>query len=468
MIKPSQIIDALEFDNKILSFKLDDNLPIWFLVRYDVCLAILNKNNNFSLAYKQQPLKKSIFKTILFALIKSPLFIKKGQVVFFNSGVTNIKRFDDKYYFNRVTDHFFFSVKEQALLIEDTASGELKLPRVHNRVFPHLTLLILSKICCFKIKKSNSINETIHNLTDFISTSLVKNNLKFDIQEILKIITANVDVFLRKRSFYEWFLENKHPKILFLEDASYGSRSHILLAAKKYKIPVVELQHGFVNEEHIAYHLGKGIEKDEMSKLFYPDFYFAYGQFWKELINIPSKVINIGNPYLDEQVNSVKTIPRENNEKTILYLSSAIAVTETIEFLCKLKKIADFYNYSIRFRPHPLEQASIKEKYSALENIGISISGELPLYNDFSNSDIIIGELSTALFESLALKDKVHFLFMSSYTKSYINDKIKIPQVDIDTIENVFNTQDYSGDINYFWEENWRENFEIELKKILK
>lgn len=468
MIKPSHIIDILELDDKILSFKLQDGLPIWFLVRYDVYLAILNKNNNFSLAYKQQPLKKSIFKTIFFALIKSPLFIKKGQIVFFNSGVTNIKRFNDKYYFNRVTDHFFFSIKDQALLIEDTASGELKLPRVHNRVFPHLTLLILSKICRFSIKKSNYNNETFQNLTDFISTSLAKSNLKFDKQEILKIITANVVTFLSKRSFYDWFLKHKNPKILFLEDASYGSRSHILLAAKKYKIPVVELQHGFVNEEHFAYRLGKGIEKDEMSKLFYPDFYFAYGQFWKDLINIPSKIVNIGNPYLDEQVNSIKTIPRENNEKTILYLSSAIAVIETIEFICKLKKIADLYNFSIRFRPHPLELSSIKEKYSALENIGILISGEVPLYNDFSNSDIIIGELSTALFESLALKDKVHFLFMSSYTKSYINDKIKIPQVDINTIENVFKTQDYSGDLNYFWETDWNDNFKRELNNILK
>ncbi|WP_291285053.1 hypothetical protein [Flavobacterium sp.] len=466
MIKPSQIIDVLELDNKILSFKTDDDLPIWFLVRYDVCLAILNKNNGFSLAYEQQPLKKAIFKTLFFASIKSPLFIKKGQIVFFNSGVTNVKRFDDKYYFNRVTDHFFFSIKDQALLIEDTASGELKLPRVHNRVFPHLSLLILSKICGFRIKKSNSQNETIEKLIDFICTSLVKTNLKFDIQEIRKIVTANVDAFLSKSSFYDWFLKTKRPKIIFLEDASYGSRSHILLAAKKYKIPVVELQHGFVSEEHIAYHLGKGIEKDEMSKLFYPDFYFAYGQFWKDLINIPSKVVNIGNPYLEEQVNSIKTIPRENNEKTILYLSSAIAVSETIEFICKLKTISDLYNYSIRFRPHPLEQSSVKEKYSALENIGISISGEVPLYNDFSNSDIIIGELSTALFESLALKDKLHFLFMSSYTKSYINDKIKIPQVDGDTIENMFKKQNSSSDISYFWEENWRDNFERELKKI--
>jgi hypothetical protein len=468
MIKPSHIINLLELDNKILSFKLQDDLPIWFLVRYDVYLAILNKNNNFSLAYKQQPLKKSIFKTLFFASIKSPLFIKKGQIVFFNSGVTNVKKFDDKYYFNRVTDHFFFSIKNQALLIEDTASGELKLPRVHNRVFPHLTLLILSKICGFRIKKFNSQNETIEKLIDFICTSLVKSNLKFDIQEIRKIVTANVAAFLSKRSFYDWFLKTKRPKILFLEDASYGSRSHIILAAKKYKITVVELQHGFVNEEHFAYHLGEGIENDEMSKMFYPDVYFAYGQFWKDSINIPSKVVNIGNPYLEEQIKSISTIPRENIKKTILYLSSAVAVSETIEFLFKLKTISDLHNYSIRFRPHPLEQSSVKEKYSVLENIGIEISGEVPIYNDFSNSDIIIGELSTALFESLALKDKRHFLFMSSYTKSYFNDKIKIQQVDVNTIENIFKTQDYSSDINYFWESDWKDNFMRELNNILK
>jgi hypothetical protein len=326
--------------------------------------------------------------------------------------------------------------------------------------------LIVSKFFGCTVRVSAKERKNIEELISFVCTSLKKGGLNFDELEIKNIVIKNTEAFFKKKSFYDFFLKNKRPKIIFLEDASYGSRAHILLAAKKYKIPVVELQHGFVNEEHIAYNLGKGILEDKFSKLFYPDVYFSYGQFWKESINTPSKVVNIGNPYLEEQINEVSIIPRDNDKKTILFLSSAVAISESIDFLSALKIIADSYGYAVRFRPHPLERLSVKDKYSALFGIGIVMSEDIPLYNDLSNADIIISEISTALFEALALKDKVHFLFMSSYTKSYINDKIKIPQVDCDTIADIFKKQDAPNDINYFWEANWKHNFERELKNI--
>lgn len=462
MIKPSQIILALESDEKILSFKTQKGLPLWFLARYEVLLAVLNKNNNLNIASGPNK-KKSIVKTALFSFLKSPLFIGNGKIIFFNSGVTNVRRRSDSKFFNRVTDSFFFRVQPQALLIEDTVSGELRMPRVHNKVYPHLSLILLSRVFGVFKKETAELKKSIEGLITYICKELQDKGLYFDRDDIARIVHNHVIGFLKKSNFYERFLTWKSPKVIFLEDASYGSRSFILINAKKLNIPVVELQHGFVNEEHFAYRLGPGIADHHFSKLFYPDYFLAYGKFWQESINIPSRVLCIGNPYLSSQIQKVE---QHKAERRILFLSSAVAYEEAVDFLLKLKPKADKEAYEMAFRPHPVEMNAIESRYRLLIDAGITISNESQLYEDFSLSTIIIGELSTALFEALAIKGKRKFLFMSSYTKSYFNDKIKIPQVKGDTINDIFHG-DYPEDTsNYFWEDNWQENFDDFISEL--
>lgn len=467
MIKASTLINVLESDPHVLSFVTEDRLPIWFLARYDVMLSVLNKNNGLSLTSSGRVYPKSLFKTVIFALKKSPLFLKKNKIIFFNSGVTNVKNSEGKY-FNRVTDHFFFALKDKAVLIEDTSHGEHLLPRVHDKVYSHLSLILLSKVFGKMVRIRRQQFEAINSLVSYLCQALAEHQIDFDRAEVQNIITTNVTSFLRKRKFYQAFIRMKCPKVIFLEDASYGSRSHIILAAKKYNIPVIELQHGFVNEEHIAYRLGKGIvEKEEWSKMFYPDAFFAYGKFWKESINIPSKVISIGNPYLEEQIKQLHPEQKAVKSKTILYLSSAVAFSEAIDFLTRLKPLADEHHHKIFFRLHPLELSVAEKRYASLRELGINFSENPSLYQDFSEADIVIGELSTALFEAMVLKDKKQYLFMSSYTKSYFNDKIQIEQIDIESMDHIFK-KEYARKMNFFWEENWRENFESALKKELK
>ncbi|WP_443936880.1 hypothetical protein [Pedobacter sp. MW01-1-1] len=466
MIKPSEIINALESDSKILTYKIEDGLPFWYIVRYDVFLSILNTNNNLKIANVPGKLKPSILKTLFFSVSKSPIFIKKRQAIFFNSGVTNVKDTNDDKYFNRVTDSFFFQLKPDALLIEDTAAGELRWPRVHNKVYPHLSLILLSKIFSFFGKALGNLNKQAVALTDHIVSKLNQHNLSFNKAELIEIINRNVLNYYKKKTFYKWFIKWKRPRLIFLEDASYGSRLFILLTAKNLNIPVVELQHGFINEEHFAYRLGAGIEKHPLSKLCYPDYFFAYGKFWADEINIPSKTLIIGNPYLEKQL-AISNSLQPEKIKTILFLSSAVAFAEAIEFLLKLEPLATQQGYKILFRPHPLEIDSLESRYHELVKAGIEFSLNSTLYVDFSIAEIIIGELSTALFESMALKEKKQFLLMTSYTYSYYNHKIKIPQIFIDDFTSIFETQTIEQDKDYFWAQNWEDKFKLALTEVL-
>lgn len=469
MIKPSILIKILEGDSALLDFTTKNQVLIWPLVRHDVISFIVNSNNHLDSAYKKKKVKfSSIARTIFQSIIKTPLLIRKNQFVFFNSGITNIK-YDDGLYFNRVSDPFYFRVSNNSSMIEDTAMGILRTPRIHKHVYPHFFLIGISKILGVfkKVPKEDLL--TIERLTDKIISILDGSDIKCSYQNLYDIQINNLKRYYAQNNTYTWFFRLKKPKAIFLEDASYCNKSFILIPAKKRKIPVIELQHGFVNEDHIAYNLGAGIRNSEAIKLYYPDYFFAYGDFWKQSINPPCEVISIGNPYLTEQINKIEFI-NQCQQKTprILFLSSGVSIEETVGFLKELKEKADLRKYELVLRPHPLEVEDIERRYSELIASGLKISVNSSLYADFVDSDIIIGETSTALFESLAVKNKKQFLFMSSYTKSYFNENIKIEKVYQNTIEDVFIKSDVTRlDIDYFWKQDWERNFDSALAGIM-
>ncbi|RZL50378.1 MAG: hypothetical protein EOP00_04715 [Pedobacter sp.] len=469
MIKPSFLIGLLETDKEILAHKFDEDLPIWPIIRHDIITNIINHNNNLVIPHsKSKPKFASLLKTIWVAIYKNPLIIKRNKIIFFNSGITNIKQDTDGRYFNRVTDQFFSKIQEDAVLIEDTAMGELRLPRVHDKAYPHLALIAVSKILGFFRKISETEIESIENMLNCIYKILIKENIQFNEAALRNIGFNNVLGYLKKRRAYELFFKLKKPKIIFLEDASYGNKSFISIPAKKQGILIIELQHGFINEDHIAYNLGPGVMNAEVIKQFYPDTFFAYGEFWKKSISIPSKILSIGNPFLTAQVQQFKAQDiNANSCKNILFISSAVSMLETVAFVTTLKQTADLHNYGVTIRPHPLELNVVQARYQSLILLGVKISHSNSVYSDFSTHDIIIGEVSTALFESLIIPNKRHFLFTSSYTKSYLNESITIPQINKDSISIIFEESNFSQ-VNslYFWEDNWEENFINALKQF--
>ncbi len=469
MIKPSLLIDILERDEDILNFKINNNISIWPIVRYDVLISILNNNNNLKTPVsRKRPGLRSLIKTLAIAIYKTPLLIKKNKIIFFNSGVTNVKRDTDGFYINRVTDQFFSLIFKDAVLIEDTAMGELRFPRIHDKVYPHLTLIIFSKLFgVFKKLKNNEVNNT-ELILKYIFLKLDKEKISYNSAELTNIVQNNLLNFVKRHAFYHVYFKLKKPKLIFLEDASYGNKAFILLTAKALNIPVIELQHGFINEEHIAYNLGPGVIHTHTIKQYYPDKFFVYGDFWKNSIMVPNDIISVGNPYFTSQIEEIKKHKIDNKvNKKILFISSAISIEESIEFLTKLNEIAVIENYEINLRPHPLEVNVVESRYASLISKGIKISQNSSIFNDFLDHEIIIAEASTALFECMIITGRKKFLFMSSYTKSYLNKDIAIPKISLNNISDLFNN-DYADSSNesYYWEIDWQKNFIKALQQL--
>ena len=57
MIKPSLIIELLEDTAAVLSFKGQNEVAIWPLVRHDVITHILSQNNKLDSAYTKRKVK---------------------------------------------------------------------------------------------------------------------------------------------------------------------------------------------------------------------------------------------------------------------------------------------------------------------------------------------------------------------------------------------------------------------------
>jgi hypothetical protein len=87
MIKPSTIINSLEDNAGILNYRLSSGELVWPLVRHGVITNILNHNNKLDIAQSSGSVSKvALLKTLIISMIKTPFKIKKGCVIFFNSG----------------------------------------------------------------------------------------------------------------------------------------------------------------------------------------------------------------------------------------------------------------------------------------------------------------------------------------------------------------------------------------------
>jgi hypothetical protein len=80
----------------------------------------------------------------------------------------------------------------------------------------------------------------------------------------------------------------------------------VIKAAKKNKVPIIELQHGMVSTGHRAYYFSK-----DYGKALMPDYFLSYGQYSAEVVVkghiVPkTNVLNYGYSFLDEVANRLK------------------------------------------------------------------------------------------------------------------------------------------------------------------
>ena len=182
-------------------------------------------------------------------------------------------------------------------------------------------------------------------------------------------------------------------------------------------IPVVELQHGTMHEDHIAYQYSKDVKVPLL-----PDYIFTFSDYWNKVANVPrtsTKLISTGFPYFEKGVQKAKEENvRRDNRTTILFLSPGLE-THLGQIAIDIANACDSKSYRIIYKLHPFEY---NMKDSALEHlirddIELIRGSEPGLYDLFAQSDIQISTFSTAIYEGLGFGLKT-FIYKEGWAQT--------------------------------------------------
>ena len=207
-------------------------------------------------------------------------------------------------------------------------------------------------------------------------------------------------------------LKKIRPKIILIAYAYGYDRMILCEVAHKLQIPVVELQHGAIGPNTVAYNFYKRMQLNS-----FPDYIFTFGQYEKERTRFPiskSHIIPTGYPELENICKRYKK--KKRNKKNILFISQTLI--EFAKFANSVAQEIDADKYQIIFQLHPFEYSSWKStigKYLTHPNIKVVGSYNHTVYESLAQADWVVGNHSTVLSEAQMFGVKVAILKTGLY-----------------------------------------------------
>lgn len=261
------------------------------------------------------------------------------------------------------------------------------------------------KLILWKLKRKvfggNSIlNEQSLILKAFLEDVNKMYGMCFDVEELKRQISYSVHCHKYYVEEFNKVFSIVKPKLIFVYPHYDEHMFAAMEAARQIGIKSIEMQHGRINA-HEAYWYE---DQTPIGKVL-PDYFFTYGEWWNEKIQMPyfCKPIAVGNPYLESQL---ELYPRKNHlvGTTITVLSNTQNGKVLSEFIYELRDFIIDNNISILYKLHPNERNSWKEEYPLLHQLPNTriVDDNTSAYNLLAESNIAIGINSTLFYEALA------------------------------------------------------------------
>lgn len=191
------------------------------------------------------------------------------------------------------------------------------------------------------------------------------------------------------------------PKILVLV-CSYGKEG-IIQAARNNNIYVIERQHGYMGERHLAYSFNP-----KHNVRHFPDEIHFFGSYWQHTTHLPPcRSLISGLSSFSETLKS--TLKSSRNQKTKVIIISQLSVSSRL-FHYTIKLAQKNQNETFIYKLHP------KEKYlfdlytnkliqASISNIELICEGDT--FHLISQASHIVAVTSTSIFEALYQKKLV-------------------------------------------------------------
>ncbi|MHA1960589.1 MAG: hypothetical protein ACW99U_10170 [Candidatus Thorarchaeota archaeon] len=408
--------EFLEIEEKLDLFNKEIGaVSFWELVRVPIFFQLhqlLTVENSTQVTKPTRLRKYRFYLSSIINILRNPFFSMRKTLLFFGSPRRLLQ---DEYWSDIYTDPIIDNLELSYISIEHHFNLAHRKPaKTHNlRYFDFIDLLVAMRrvLGLAKIELLESEAHLLQRIQEEI-------NDVFAIHINIRAIVLS-KLWRRKARIpiYRTLLKHIQPKAVVIV-TSYGKEA-LIETSKSLKIPVIELQHGVINQYHVAYSYPGPNRKKET----FPDFLLTFGAYWTESVEYPvdrSHIIRVGYPFLEEQLNKYLL---SEKKKQIVFLSQGTTGTMLSKLALQLSR-EDKLDYDLVYKLHPREIDTWRENYPWLidSQVIVADTKEALLHSLLGESSIQVGVSSTALLEGLAFGLRTFILKMPG--SEYFEDLI--------------------------------------------
>lgn len=418
-VQPDEFMNNfLEFERQFEMFQVRiNNIRIWHYLRFTVYDSLIEKKGNIAWGkrLKQKNVSNKKFEELAHYMFKryiscNQFFAHKRDILIISHG--RKYKEDNKYYkcpYTNLLDEYLSN--SHYVLDGKTPNGNYELQKSHNilycdiEAFKKIKQMQFPKETVSKLEVENRIIEPIE--------AYFQINIEWETKKKwLDLIYGFIDTRKYYIKYYSYILKKIRPKIILIAYAYGFDRMVLCEVAHKINIPVVELQHGTIGPDVVAYNF-----YNKMRLTSFPDYIFTFGQYEKQQTRFPipkSHIIPTGYPELENNFNKYKK--KKGNKKIILFISQTLA--KIAQFANAVAQRVDSDKYEVIYQLHPFEYSCWKTtigRYLTHPNIKVIGSYNHTIYESLAQADWVVGNYSTVLSEAQMFDVKVAVLKFDMY-----------------------------------------------------
>ena len=469
--------DFLFIENKykLNSIKIDGFTP-WVYMRFGLWDSVMNPLRKLEKT-KLEKIRFSIKSA--FSILRILLMVRKNRVpkrvdICFLSHPRRVL-IDNTYeciYTDALAEEFPDSVTLERLynnfyrLSPVKTQNTLYLDKIEIRGYIHGAIAKY-----FRSSRFNYIKKQMKTLfSDALTELSVRTGIEFNSDKFAAQASLKYCFYKAKYKKYEKLLRKISPRLI-IETCYYSTNvMAVNEIAKKIGIPTVELQHGIIHDDHIAYSFAQGERIPQFA-----DKMFLFGEYWKSKAAYPledNDLMSVGFPYLEQQKMKYE---KNKSGKVLLFISQPV-----ISAHCEYDRLAADISarmcqkgWSVVFKLHPGEYGDWERRFPLLVDSNVKvISDNYPLYALFSEATAVVGLNSTALFEAVSynLPIFIYDIFGAERMDDLCEAGYAVKFKDADELCNVLenlNDQDIQVKLE-IWKSNALQNMAAEIQRFLE
>lgn len=466
--KKEDALKFLEFEEKNHLFDREvQGIKYWQLIRNEVYTYM--KNSKYDLAVAHPDLNSSFIDTLKLSFSLLINVIKHRN---------NYKELKGKYVFSigaRQKEHIFSNLIDnlqgESCVISRPVKGKHWLDLNVTNTICSDNLDLYRAICIKMVQKFSTRQK--HRCEEEVACWLPQLEEIFQCELLPNyIVERMIHSLITEKIVHKYYKKifKKYPPKVIVQAVHYDAFHFSLTkVAHEYKIPVIEVQHGYISSEHIAYNYLSE------HRQYFPDKVLLFGEFWKNEIRYPKKeyLVACGSIISDSKYQRYKEVKKEGY---ILFLSQApyadMLYPLAIELHELLVSLSLESRYKIIYKLHPSESKTWNELHPTYnkEYIRIITDAKQDLYELFAKAEIQIGVDSTAIFEGLRFNLKTAVVYYDGLSKTMLNiaDAGYAKLItSVEDFRDLICGDGYSElDYEVFWENGAVEKILSEIRKI--